>query len=264
MKKLIETADLLENYLQALKNYGFYTDRFDDRISQELKDIILPDNYVLKPWHITHELLKETFINKAKIIEPRFQIDSGCEPVIDLLVRYLREDPDFLQSDEVYALRKGILLMGGVGCGKTTIMRSFMQINLRFENIRRTFNGTPQHQFNNYRSLESYQIAHAYQKSGYEILESGVYTDVLERVYLKADVLFIDDIGSEPVINHFGNTTKIIGEIINVRYDIKKAVTHCTTNLDPKSLKEHYGDRVFSRMKELFNFIHMTGTDRRK
>jgi len=66
------------------------------------------------------------------------------------------------------------------------------------------------------------------------------------------------------VVNYFGNQANIIAEILYRRYDLNNYKTYVTTNLNGEVLKEHYGNRIFSRMKELFNDIILPGEDRRK
>ena len=49
-----------------------------------------------------------------------------------------------------------------------------------------------------------------------------------------------------------------MGEILLSRYDLflqRKIRTHATTNLNAQELEERYGNRVRSRMRQLFNLI---------
>jgi DNA replication protein DnaC len=49
-----------------------------------------------------------------------------------------------------------------------------------------------------------------------------------------------------------------MAEILLSRYDIfttKKIQTHITTNLSASEIETHYGSRVRSRMREMFNLI---------
>ncbi len=49
-----------------------------------------------------------------------------------------------------------------------------------------------------------------------------------------------------------------MGEILLSRYDLflqRKIKTHATTNLNAQELEERYGNRVRSRMRQLFNLI---------
>jgi hypothetical protein len=85
-----------------------------------------------------------------------------------------------------------------------------------------------------------------------------------------------DDIGIEPMGKHFGVGSNVIGEILLSRYDLftrnpklvsgsyrknpaaktgKPIVTHGNTNGNADEIEERYGNRVRSRMRELFNLI---------
>ncbi|HCY80234.1 MAG TPA: ATPase, partial [Xanthomarina gelatinilytica] len=50
----------------------------------------------------------------------------------------------------------------------------------------------------------------------------------------------------------------VMGEILLSRYDLflqRKIRTHATTNLNAQELEGRYGNRVRSRMRQLFNLI---------
>lgn len=257
--KLIESYELLNQYIELKRLSLEQYINMDDKLSSELKEILKDEKYILKPHHLSHELLKNSFFGNAKAIEPRFRRDDNCEAVIDLIVQYMRGDEQFLKIDEAYTHNKGLLIMGQVGSGKTLIMKTFMRLQYKFESYYR-YQGSR----SEYHSIDSYAIAHAYQKKGYEIFSELFVTDTQEKINLKQDNLLIDDIGSEPVISHYGNVTNVIGELLTMRYDNKRSTTYSTSNLDAKALKEYYGERTFSRMKEMFNFIYLKGPDRRR
>jgi len=69
---------------------------------------------------------------------------------------------------------------------------------------------------------------------------------------------FFDDLGVEPSGRHYGKDCNVMREILLSRYDIyhkKKMITNATKNLNAKELEERYGNRVRSRMHQLFNLI---------
>jgi DNA replication protein DnaC len=78
-----------------------------------------------------------------------------------------------------------------------------------------------------------------------------------------------DDLGVEPLGRHYGKDCNVMGEIIVSRYDLflqHHIKTHATTNLNAEELEDHYGNRVRSRMWELFNLIAFdsASTNKRK
>lgn len=76
------------------------------------------------------------------------------------------------------------------------------------------------------------------------------------------DLLIIDDLGAEPIINNV--TVEYLYLIISERLQNKKS-TIITTNLEPLSLRDRYGERIFSRLfnkNESFN-AKIIGSDLR-
>jgi DNA replication protein len=82
--------------------------------------------------------------------------------------------------------------------------------------------------------------------------------DLLERC-LNYKFLFLDDFGAE-------NTTDFAREqfftILDIRCQ-KQHPTYITTNLNPKEIREKYGERIFSRLKEMAIFVEIKGEDKR-
>lgn len=139
-------------------------------------------------------------------------------------------------------INKGILLSGPVGCGKTSLMKLLRHI-------------VP-HQ-KSYEVIPTRNIAFAFNNIGYTIIEN--YGD--KRFYC------FDDLGVEPTGRHFGKDCNVMGEIILSRYDLflsHKIKTHATTNLNAKELEERYGNRVRSRMRQLFNLVAFDKSSRDK
>lgn len=64
--------------------------------------------------------------------------------------------------------------------------------------------------------------------------------------------------GVETKGRHFGKDCNVMGEILLSRYDLfqkRKIKTHATTNLNAQELEERYGNRVRSRMWQIFSLI---------
>ena len=130
---------------------------------------------------------------------------------------------------------KGILLSGPVGCGKTTLMKLVRHL-------------TPHKRA--YKIIPCRNAVFSFNHLGFKTIED----------YGNDDFYCFDDIGIEPIGKHFGVESNVIGEILLSRYELfsnpeKKTKTHGTTNLNAEELEERYGNRVRSRMRELFNLI---------
>jgi hypothetical protein len=66
--------------------------------------------------------------------------------------------------------------------------------------------------------------------------------------------------GVEPPGRFYGKDLNVMGEVLLSRYDLfletnRKVKTHATTNLNAEELEDRYGNRVRSRMRELFNLV---------
>lgn len=128
---------------------------------------------------------------------------------------------------------KGILLSGPVGCGKTSLMKMLRHI-------------VP-HQ-KSYELIPARNITFAFNNIGFKTIQE----------YGNSNFYCFDDLGVEITGRHFGKDCNVMGEILLSRYDLflqRKIRTHATTNLNAQELEERYGNRVRSRMRQLFNLI---------
>ncbi|WP_068472082.1 AAA family ATPase [Saccharicrinis aurantiacus] len=140
--------------------------------------------------------------------------------------------------------RKGILLIGPVGCGKTALMK-LMQTILQT------------HQ--RYALKACRDITFEFQKDGFEAIHrysKKSFTNVPGRRIPKT--ICLDDLGAESNIKHFGTECNVLAEVLLSRYDLfinNRLITHATTNLNAQDIEKLYGQRVRSRMREMMNVI---------
>src|SRR5690606_17309542 len=99
-----------------------------------------------------------------------------------------------------------------------------------------------------YEVMPTRNITFAFNHIGYKTIED----------YGNGSFFCFDDLGVEPMGRHYGQDCNVMGEILLSRYDLflkSKLKTHATTNLNAAELEERYGNRVRSRMREMFNLI---------
>jgi hypothetical protein len=254
---IINREDLCK-YLD-FKNLGshgyepYYTEKVKE-LPESIKVINSSDAKFL-PQNIPEELLLGLFIRNCKKYQSQFVIDNDAIPAYKKVIMYLREDPEFLTLNPGFSFKKGLLIRGKVGCGKTLLFKGLL------ETLNQLSMNSRSH-LDSFYSVESNRIALDYALAGANIFNQHSDFNNEESYGYVDGTLFIDDLGAEPITSHFKSQLNSVGELIQIRYNLEY-ITHATTNLDAKSLKEFYGERVFSRIKEMFNDITMDGQDRR-
>lgn len=184
------------------------------------------------PLTYTSEFLFETF-------EKNYNVDSDNEAIVLNLCRYFTNDKTF-DGD----LNKGLLLVGGVGIGKTTLMQFFKR-NQKFS----------------YRLMSCREIESDFSLEGEKSVSYCSYNVQIatnSNPFGHQEIGFcFDDLGTEANGKHFGKEKNVMAEIILNRYDnqLPGHCTHITTNLTADQIKAQYGTRVTDRMREMFNII---------
>lgn len=168
-------------------------------------------------------------------------LDEGNREIYETLCQYFTNDPSF-ELDEKYSLKKGILLRGPIGCGKTSLMEMFMVNTFRPFEVISCRVIADQYSKNGSDALygfSSLQAAYAHQNFGHK--EIGIC---------------YDDLGTEEIKKNYGNEVNVMQDIIYKLYDNRNfGYFHSTTNLGSIDIAERYGDRVKSRVFEMFNVI---------
>ena len=190
-----------------------------------------------------------------RIYHKPFQLDSENSKIFDMLVSYFMNDSAFESMGEGFSLKKGLLLFGGVGCGKTSMMKMFQQ--------------NPK---NSYVTISCRVVADEFADGGANSVQkyfNPEYAPMVVNNYFNTERMGIcfDDLGTENESRHFGNQKNVIQEILLNRYDKPTdfiGKTHITTNLSGEQIGEVYGQRVRSRMREMFNTISFMGKKDRR
>lgn len=168
-----------------------------------------------------------------------FKINEIDCPTFYKLIIYMIKDKNEAAKLQI-DLSKGILLSGPIGCGKTSIMHLIRPFAIKASD---------------YKIKTCREIAFEFAKQGYEALQS--YTHKSNNQSRLSGYCF-DDLGAEQQIKHFGNDCNVMAEVLISRYEHfveNKSITHITTNLSASEIEKLYGNRLRSRMRNMFNLI---------
>lgn len=154
-----------------------------------------------------------------------------------------------LMIDGRYDPAKGLWLWGNIGTGKSTllgIVHDFCRI------VRPPKDGWPY----SFRTSNATDVCSDYASGGYE----GIKT------YIESRKQAFDELGMETIpTGHYGMGENVMQYILQRRYDRRfDSFTHVTTNFSMEKVKKVYGERLYDRCKEMFNFVFMRGTSFRK
>ena len=151
-------------------------------------------------------------------------------------------------------LKKGILLLGNIGTGKTTLMNLIRQM----ERTRY------------FHMVEARHIVREYQAEGATVIDKygrGAMSQIRYGGGGKTLYSFcFDDLGLEEVSSKlYGNQANVMEEIMQDRYSLmdEGMITHAISNLDVEALKNIYGNRTIDRFKEMFNIVTLKGSSNR-
>ena len=217
------------------------------------KIILIPAQIKTMRSHFNYQTIWHFLHNKGiELYGPSFSLQpTDAETILKLIVWFV-QDKDQVENFEL-DLSKGILLLGPVGCGKSSLMNIF-----RF-----LLTADKRHSIKSCRDV-SFEFA----REGYETIQR--YSKSSFTPYKGEPKTYcFDDLGSESKVQFYGNDCSVMAEVILSRYEFFHAyqmITHVTTNLNSTEIENRYGLRVRSRMRELFNLIAFPSStpDKRK
>lgn len=198
----------------------------------------------------------------GKTRNPRFVIDSENRFTYENFIKWCHGDSSMMCLDPETGkqipgdLYRGIYIGGNTGSGKSwclEIMREYAAACC----FQITF---PDYERDNKQALcwsciRAKDICEYYTENG----------DI--KAYKNRSILAIQDFGSEPPETlYMGNREDIIRQLIEYRGDQANLITLITSNMrmSGDKLRERYGDRVESRLREMCNYFEIKGKDRRK
>jgi DNA replication protein DnaC len=162
--------------------------------------------------------------------------------IYKLLIYAIRDHNNALKLDLDH--NKGVLLSGRIGCGKTSLMHLIKPfVSAKYD----------------YKIKTTRQVSFEFAKNGFEALQPYIQKSNQQQ---RLSGYCFDDLGAEKQIKHFGNDCNVMAEILISRYEQfieNNSITHLTTNLSASELEDCYGNRVRSRLRNMFNLIAFDG-----
>ena len=150
---------------------------------------------------------------------------NGMETDLNLVARWLTTPQ-----------KRGVILQGNVGCGKTTLARALFRTM--------QFHGAPAV------GCTEASLSQAYKES-----EREQYWRLKN-----AGRLFIDDLGAGYTsVKNYGEEFSPIIDVLTHFYKERKTLV-ITTNLKMQGIADKYGVRIADRLGELCNFIELSNT----
>lgn len=169
----------------------------------------------------------------------KFALNQSDSSLLHSFIAYFLKDEETASKCGL-SIHKGILLSGPIGVGKTSIfniLKYFLKSEERF--IIKSCRDI------SFEFIEDgYNVIHKYSRGPNHIANNKSYC--------------FDDLGIEGNLKYYGNECNVMAEILLSRYDLfvsQKILTHITTNLSASEIEAIYGNRIRSRMREMFNLI---------
>ena len=197
-------------------------------------------------------------LNIAKSLEPNFKINENNKKILKLLLLYFTGNELFSNELEEHtgnkgSLGKGIMLVGGVGSGKTLLFKIFKKY-------------TGMLRVNSFQFYNALEIIDEVNISGINYLDK--FNNNHDGIKSNPITCYIDDIAAaNEKVKHFGTDHNVIEQLLSIRYNILNRyhkLTHISTNKFPSELADVYGERVIDRLIEMFNIIELDGKSFRK
>ncbi|MFC5044403.1 hypothetical protein ACFSTE_14640 [Aquimarina hainanensis] len=244
----LETPDERKKRVAREKKENAKTQKYFDAIHNKSE----PVKYVQIPL----EWMKSQVWKEGKAYfrkeNRKFIIDDNNREFFDVICRYFADDYSFEEKVQNGELRKGLLIYGNCGTGKSSIFDIIQNISRKHNLIQLWFS-----------NLSVHQVVNEFNKENKQDKLIGAES-VIEK-YSKGKVHF-DDLGTEKEVQAWGIKENLFDRLLQIRYNHfkqKGTKTFVTTNLSIRELENRYCKQVKDRLYQMFNFIPLNGESRR-
>lgn len=228
---ILQRANSIKHYDNWIKEQRVKEKLDEERVQKGLRDTWTATNiYKLMAWTSQNDYGKKLVLKDK---------DTGNDftKLITALCFFISRDARF-ETELGYSLKKGLLIRGVSGLGKTHLVKCISKNGL-----------------NPILILSMLDISEEIRING----EINISLDGFGVIYL-------DDVGTEEAAaKHYGNVINFFKNFIEGTYHKRKSFEHImmSTNNSFAQIEQKYGFRVRSRIKDMFNVIDVTGKDMR-
>ncbi len=203
-------------------------------------------------WMIDQSELFAMIENQGKeCYGEKFSLWKKDAALLRKLLIYFFADQELAKANNI-DLKKGVLLSGPVGSGKTSIMA-----------LVRYFQCAQQRHV----LKPCREIVFEFLSKGFDTITKYSKSFQKPEGTLSPVVYCFDDLGIENKATYYGNECDVMKEIIMSKYDLFESIgmmTHFTTNLNEEELEVRYGENVISRLHAMTNFMAFDKTTKDK
>jgi len=183
----------------------------------------------------------EIFDLIAKRLEPRFELNDNNREFYTQLKYYFNHDTRYTQD-----LKRGLLIVGGFGTGKTLALQIFYIYNFLIKNGKTMA------------LYDTDEIIDSFCRDGRPTIDR----------YNPEYGIMIDELGQDTGRHfYFGTIEDPVDVLLGRRYRRFKdrgILTHAATNLDARGLQERFSEKIYDRLCETFNLIPIVGQSWRR
>ena len=257
------------------EDYEEYQKNFQNNLHSlpKKEEIVLPDLHPI-PVDNLYEVFKEGFkFFNGKDFDENCNNGEGRKLARTLCAYFLEKDGFYksplINNKSNPNLKKGLMIIGSYGTGKTCILKTFYQIfaNANHHPIKVIDkNGTDQF-LGRYKLGFGYFTANDVVKKFESIFEHSEKEAFWNRY--KVGFKYFDDIMTENTASNYGKI-EIFKDILELRYTSGArtliSLNYSGTSVDEtlEALSNKYGERVYDRLFEMFNIIELKGESLRR
>ena len=180
-----------------------------------------------------------------KCLERYYKAEAGIDEIDESTAEHIDQVAQWMCNSDKW----GVMLMGSVGNGKTTLMNATISvIKLAYTNSKNRIGIS--------------RLCHVLNVPAKRITDLA-RLDV-DYYPLYSTIVGLDDLGEEPTeVLSYGNSITPVIDIIEDRYSRRRLLI-ATTNLDEGAIAKKYGTRVADRLREMMDVITFTNHSYRK